>query len=93
MFGGVSAWEDSLGVSAQGGLPRGMSAWGRCISEFNVVDSPLPLMDRIFYTLLLRTVKSTTPNLRHTDLAFEVFVNNTNPTFLAFLYKISIEVS
>ena len=25
--------------------------------------------------------------------SFEVFVNNTNLTFLAFLYKISIEVS
>ena len=27
------------------------------------------------------------------DVPFEVFVNNTNLTFLAFLYKISIEVS
>ena len=28
-----------------------------------------------------------------TDMAIEVFVNNTNLTFLSFLYKISIEVS
>ena len=26
-------------------------------------------------------------------VSFEVFVNNTNVTFLSFLYKISIEVS
>ena len=61
-------------VSAKGGcLPRGclpkrVSAQGRCISEFNGQTRP-PLMDRILYTLLLRTVKSTMPNLRHLDLA------------------------